>query len=68
MRVFESVQSLQNRHPKTLLTTRACARAVRRSAGRGLPGEARPSADYRKVEDDYHALKLGAMLYELEES
>jgi len=53
---------------KTLLTARACARAVTREAGRGISGRAQSSADYQKVEDDYHALKLGAMLYELEES
>lgn len=56
---------------KTLLTARACARAVTRKTGRGprgISGRAQSSADYQKVEDDYHALKLGAMLYELEES
>lgn len=34
----------------------------------GIRSRAQSSADYRKVEDDYHALKLGARLYELEES
>ena len=39
-----------------------------RKTGSGISGRAQSSADYQKVEDDYHALKLGAMLYELEES